>query len=78
MPSSSRRRLASLGFITAVVVLAGGTTVHAQQGGEHADVTFSRDIAPVFQRSCVHCHRSGGVAPFSLETYEDARPMALR
>lgn len=82
MPPTTMRRPASFGFLSAFPVLAlvaaVGSPVQAQQGGEHADVTFSRDIAPVFQRSCVHCHRSGGVAPFSLETYDDAQPMALR
>jgi hypothetical protein len=39
-------------------------------------VTFSRDVAPVFQRSCQNCHRPGEAAPMSLLTYEDARPWA--
>lgn len=34
--------------------------------------TFSRDIAPLLYRECAACHRPGGVAPFSLLTYEDA------
>ena len=33
--------------------------------------TFSRDIAPIVFENCIRCHRSGGSAPFSLETYED-------
>jgi len=33
-------------------------------------VTYSRDISRLMQRSCVECHRGGGVAPFSLESYE--------
>ncbi len=33
--------------------------------------TFSRDIAPIVFENCISCHRSGGSAPFSLETYED-------
>lgn len=39
-----------------------------------ADVTFSRDVAPILQRSCQNCHRPGSIAPMPLLTYEDARP----
>ena len=41
-----------------------------------ANVTFSKDVAPIFQRSCQNCHRPGSIAPMSLLTYKDARPWA--
>src|SRR5689334_23832380 len=41
-----------------------------------AQVTFSKDIAPILQKSCQNCHRPGSVAPMSLLTYEEARPWA--
>ncbi len=41
-----------------------------------ANVTFSKDVAPIFQRSCQNCHRAGSIAPMSLLTYKDARPWA--
>jgi hypothetical protein len=40
------------------------------------DVTFSKDVLPILQRSCQNCHRPDGVAPMSLMTYEDVRPFA--
>ena len=40
------------------------------------EVTFTRDIAPIFQRSCQACHRPGSIAPMSLMTYEESRPWA--
>jgi hypothetical protein len=40
------------------------------------EVTFTKDIAPILQRSCQDCHRPDSVAPMSLLTYEDARPWA--
>ena len=40
------------------------------------DVTFSKDVAPIFYANCVYCHRPGEVAPFSLLTYQTARPWA--
>jgi len=39
-------------------------------------VTFTKDIAPIFQEKCQDCHRPNTVAPMSLITYEQARPWA--
>ena len=39
-------------------------------------VTFTRDIAPILQRSCQDCHSPRGGAPMSLITYEEVRPWA--
>ena len=41
-----------------------------------ANPTFAKDVLPIFQRSCQVCHRPDQMAPFSLLTYEDARPWA--
>ena len=41
-----------------------------------AQVTFTKDIAPLFERSCQNCHRAGSIAPMSLLTYKDSRPWA--
>jgi len=38
--------------------------------------TFTKDVAPIVQKHCVTCHRPGEAAPFSMLTYEDARPWA--
>lgn len=38
--------------------------------------TFSKDVAPIFYRSCVECHRPGAIAPMSLLSFDDARPWA--
>src|SRR3989454_2165937 len=75
--SSCSRKLLSLlvvlmafGILTTQHMLAGG---QASPGGQ---VTFTKDIAPVLQRSCQSCHHPGGMAPMSLVTYEDVRPWA--
>lgn len=44
--------------------------------GAAVEVTFARDIAPILQANCEHCHRAGGVAPMSFQTYEQTRPWA--
>src|SRR6476619_7547147 len=38
--------------------------------------TFAKDVAPILQQNCQSCHRPGEAAPFSLLTYEQARPWA--
>src|ERR1700687_6158010 len=39
-------------------------------------VTFTKDVAPIVQQNCQSCHRPGEGTPFSLLTYEEARPWA--
>ena len=39
-------------------------------------VTFTRDVAPIFQAKCQECHRKGSMAPMSLMTYQETRPWA--
>jgi len=34
-------------------------------------VTYSKQIAPIFQEHCIHCHRDGEIAPFTLTSYDD-------
>jgi hypothetical protein len=41
---------------------------------EESGKTLYRDILPLFQKYCIECHHTGGVAPQSLETYDLARP----
>ena len=41
-----------------------------------AQPTFTKDIAPIFQRSCQNCHRDGSIAPMSLLNYKESRPWA--
>ena len=38
--------------------------------------TFTKDVAPIFNKSCVECHRPTMFAPMSLTTFDDARPWA--
>ena len=39
-------------------------------------VTFSKDVAPIFNAKCAECHRPGDSAPFSTLTYKETRPWA--
>ncbi len=60
------------GFLAFTVAASSPSVAQSVQG----DVTFTRDIAPIFQRSCQSCHRTGSIAPMSLLTYEEVRPWA--
>jgi len=39
-------------------------------------VTFSKDVAPIFQAKCQDCHQPNSIAPMSLITFQEARPWA--
>jgi uncharacterized protein DUF3471/copper type II ascorbate-dependent monooxygenase-like protein len=45
-------------------------------GTSPKNVTFSKDVAPIFYKSCAECHRPGEAAPFSVLSYKDLRPWA--
>jgi hypothetical protein len=52
-----------------------GTSTHAS-GEKSAALTFNKDVAPIFYKNCVSCHRQGEIAPMSLMTYKEVRPWA--
>ena len=33
-----------------------------------ATPSFTRDVAPIISEKCAGCHRTGGIAPFPLQT----------
>ena len=41
-----------------------------------ADITYTKDIAPIIQENCAGCHRPGEAAPFALRDYEEVRRRA--
>lgn len=59
-------------FASLALILLGASGAAAQT----APPTFTKDVAPIFFRSCVECHRPTMFAPMSLMTYEAARPWA--
>jgi hypothetical protein len=61
-------------WVTASAFPAAAQTVPAPAPSH--PVTFSKDIAPILQRSCQRCHRPDSVAPMALITYQQTRPYA--
>lgn len=35
------------------------------------DLTYNLDIKPILESNCVVCHQAGGIAPFTLTSYDD-------
>ncbi len=69
MVGSAVALIAAVGMATAV-----GSGVEA--AAVRDEVTYTKDIAPILQRSCENCHRADSVAPMSLTTYDEVRPWA--
>jgi mono/diheme cytochrome c family protein len=62
------------GAFAAAALLAMPAAALAADGTPAA--TFSKDVAPIFYKNCVECHRATMFAPMPLVTYDDARPWA--
>src|SRR5215470_4046805 len=74
-----RYRMSALGSFLLAAGLAFALVTSASIGVRAQTTTgptFTKDIAPILQRSCENCHRADGVAPMALQTYEEVRPWA--
>ena len=65
-------------LITAIIVT--GVALTMQHGEAHKAITskytYNDDVFPIFRDRCSRCHVTGGVAPMSLMTYDEAFPWA--
>lgn len=77
-PGSATGRHLAAGVMAAAALLGiqGQLAAQSTEGG--GGLTFSRDIAPIFQQSCQECHQPGSIAPMSLVTYQEVRRWAAR
>ncbi|MDX1567833.1 MAG: hypothetical protein R3223_08525 [Longimicrobiales bacterium] len=69
---------ASLAVLVALATLALTGPLAAQDfaSADEAEFTYSEDIAPLFNESCVACHREGSIAPMPLTTSEEVKQWA--
>ncbi|HVR43580.1 MAG TPA: ascorbate-dependent monooxygenase [Thermoanaerobaculia bacterium] len=66
-------------LVLALLALSGAATagrLRPVNRSVSATPTFSNEVVRIFQANCQSCHHPGDIAPFSLMTYEDARPWA--
>jgi hypothetical protein len=62
-------------LLTTVIVLTSPFIGSASSA--HTDqITFTKEVAPIFFKNCAECHRPGEAAPFSVLSYKDVRPWA--
>ncbi len=47
-----------------------------RKSNKASKVTYSNQIARIFQKRCVECHRPGEIAPFALTNYKSAKGWA--
>ena len=59
-----------------ILTVAASSMNAGQSASGQSPITFTKDVAPIFQNNCQVCHRPGSIAPMSLLTYEEARPWA--
>lgn len=66
--------------LSVIVLWMGVVASTATQDSDVAEsatvVTFHKDVLPILQQRCENCHRPGQIGPFSVRTYQDARPWA--
>jgi len=68
--------LAPLALLLAIALFVLPTSRATETKTSAKDVTFTKDIAPIFFKNCAECHRPGEAAPFSALSYKDVRPWA--
>jgi hypothetical protein len=58
--------------------LSGGCAANGTGGGSAVMPTtfWYKDVLPITQVRCANCHQAGGIGPFPLQTYAQAKPMA--
>ena len=79
MTTMLNRRWTPLAGCVAFAAATAGVALPRQavaQAAADGEVTFSREIAPILQRSCQKCHRPDALAPMPLIHYDEVRPWA--
>ncbi len=70
---SSKLRATGLCTVAAAAILV--VVSHSRAQSSAPPPTFYRDVAPILQQHCQSCHRAGEIAPTSLVTYEETKPL---
>src|SRR5688572_14305535 len=71
-----QRSLMGRGLLASAAIWVVGVASPAFAQAPASQVTFTKDVAPLLQRSCQRCHNPNSVAPMALLTYEQSRPYA--
>ena len=60
---------------SSIFALLAGCSGPAGDGGLPPTTSYTKDIQPLVERSCVSCHQAGGIAPFALDSFDAVQPM---
>ncbi|MCY4263781.1 MAG: hypothetical protein OXE78_02865 [Gammaproteobacteria bacterium] len=52
---------------TPLVSIEGTAAVITTNADDHANLSYTHDIAPIIAENCAECHREGGIAPFAMD-----------
>jgi len=63
----------ALAFLTTIVIVV-ATASGRNSLAQKPDLTFTRDVAPIFYKHCAACHQPDDIAPFSVLEYKDVLP----
>ncbi len=67
-------RLAHFGWMG--ILVACGQPADSDDAEQVVGPTYYEDVQPILNQNCVSCHFTGGIAPFPLETFEQASVVA--
>jgi cytochrome c5 len=73
------RTLGALTLVAAATAACATTAEEPSNASQSNDttlptvVTFNKHVMPLIQQQCQACHHTGGLAPFALETYRQAK-----
>jgi hypothetical protein len=78
MKTSMRSKMSNVRLLVCAGLVVAGALLATRHGEAHKAVTskytYNDDVFPILRDRCGRCHVSGGVAPMSLMTYDDAFP----
>ena len=70
------KRILTVALFSAAALYGAAAAAEATSNPADKQLTYSKDIAPIFQKSCDSCHHAGTTAPMSLLAYNEVRPWA--
>jgi len=73
MTTSRALLIALISIVAAAASACGSSQTTPPTNG---DTTYWQDVAPIYDAKCVRCHQDGGIAPFRLDRYGDAKSNA--
>lgn len=47
-----------------------------EHAAKFAEISYSKDVAPILQEKCVSCHIKGGIGPFAMTSYDVVKGFA--